>query len=320
MHRKRQGKLNLSPRKRRLPESEHGDWRVPLEHPEEVEHYVNPPLTMWRRMHLRVEYLQSAETAEWLRAAEADEGWEPIHGWPKLLRRMLAVGVLLPLSVVMVFALLVQLYHAAPTMESFTFWLSEPVWFSLMGAMVMAALKFSVIADNLLVYAYVLGHELTHAIAAKMCGGHLQAISIDRDGGYVETDADNLFIALSPYFVPLWMLCWLGVLWLAHWIYPFDAFAPWFYAGFGFWWAFHLYWTVWIIPREQPDMLSNGVMFSLLLVLLMNIVALLAVLWSFGVLSLSGYWADLQFCTKEIIDLFADVLGYAWQVFRSMTA
>lgn len=307
MPRKRQGKLNLSPSSRRLPAQEHGDWRVPLAHPEEAEHYVNPPLSMWKRMHLRVGYLQSADTLEWIRAAEEDEGWEPIHGWPRALRLLLGVCVLLPLSVVMVTALLLQLYHAAPAMEEMSFWVSEPVWYSAMGALVMCFLKFALVADTILVYVYVLGHELTHAIAAKLCGGHLQRISIDVNGGYVETDADNLFIALSPYFVPLWMLCWLGVLWVANFVYPFEAYAPWFYAGFGFWWAFHLYWTVWIIPREQPDMLSNGVLFSLLLVLLMNIVALLAVLWSFGVLSLPGYWADLQLCAGEIVGMLADV-------------
>ena len=56
---------------------------------------------------------------------------------------------------------------------------------------------------------------------------------------YVETDADRLFIALSPYFVPLWMLCWLGGVFVLNYFWPFEAYEAWFYGGLGFWWVFH---------------------------------------------------------------------------------
>ena len=160
------------------------------------------------------------------------------------------------------------------------------------------------------VRAYVLGHELTHALAAMLCFGKVQALSVDVDGGYVDTDTDNLFVSLAPYFVPLWMLLWLGVLFVANWIYPFAAYLPWFYAGFGFWWAFHVYWTLWVIPREQPDLLENGVVLSFMIIMLTNVVALLLMLRCFGVLSFHGYAQDFVVAAREIAAAFADL----WQL------
>lgn len=306
---------SLFPKPPRKPASrEHGDWRVPLEHPEEVEHYYNPSLSTWRRLYLQAEYLQQADTRQWLRAAEEEGYGESPERWRRVLHRVIAYALLLPLSVVMVFALLVQLYHDAPMLSERSFWLSEPVWFSVMGALLWVILRASLLMEGLLVYVYVLGHELTHALSALLCGGRLHGMRVGMNGGYLETDADNWFIALSPYFVPLWMLCWLGVLWVVNAVLPFEAYAPWFYAGFGFWWAFHLYWTVWIIPREQPDMLSYGLFLSMLVILLANIAVLLVVLRCFGALSLRGYWADFCTCAQEIGAMLADVGLWLWQL------
>lgn len=296
---------------RHHPEPEYGDWRVSLARPEDAEHYHNPPVSVWKRTCVRVEELQAAPLGplmqhsmrEWNEAGASVEeasGIVPINGWPRFLRLFLAMFLLLPVCVVMVFALMMQLYHAAPVVGEIGFWVSEPVWFSLMGAAVFITLMVGGLAEDLLVYVYVLGHELTHALAAKLCFGKVRSISIRLDGGYVETDADNVFIALAPYFVPLWMLCWMLVFWVAGLICPFDACLPWMCAGGGFWWLFHLYWTVWVIPREQPDMLENGILFSLLVVILMNILLLLGILCLFDVVSPAGYMDDFVRCATRI--------------------
>ncbi len=309
---------------RHSPDPEHGDWRVSLDKPEEAEHLRNPSVNVWRRTHVKVEMLQSAPWGmlaqhpvnefyeEGARAEEEEPPVVPISGWSRFLRLFVAWFLLLPLSVVMVFALMLQLYHAAPAMGNIGFWLSEPVWFSLLGALVFASLMLGRLAEPVLIYVYVLGHELTHALAAKLCGGKVQSFSIDFDGGYVETDTDNVFIALAPYFVPFWMLCWMLLLWLANLAYPFASYGPWFCAGFGFWWSFHLYWTVWVIPREQPDMLENGMVFSLLVVILMNILGLLVALCCFGAISPIGYAHDLVHCAWRICSSWSDMFLY-WQ-------
>ncbi len=281
-----------SPSRRKAPPTrEHGDWRLPLERPADAEHLPVLPVSLWRRVQLRVEYWQEAE---------AEPPVIPISGWPRALRLALSLFLLLPLSVIMVFTLLVQFYRAAPAMGQSSFWLSEPVWFSLVGVAGFTSLMIAKFAEPLLVFLYVLGHESTHAVAAILSFGKINAFKFDIDGGYVETDADNVFIALSPYFVPFWMLVWMLVFWLANLCFPFDAYAPWFYGGLGFWWAFHLYWTFWVIPREQPDMLENGLLFSMLVVMLMNIGALLGVLWCFGITSPESYWADFVLSAQRI--------------------
>ncbi len=306
--------MPLSP-KAPLPPPEHGDWRLPLDHPEEAEHLPPQPLTVWKKLRLRAEYLQTIPVGN-VGLGQTDAAGSdviPLGGAVRYVRLALAWLVLLPLSVLMVYALLLHLYDAgSSTMGQKSFWLSVPVWYSLLGAGAFCSLIVSRIATPVLVYVYVLGHELTHAIAAKLCLGKVQTFKIDLNGGYVETDTDNLFIALSPYFVPLWMCCWLLVLWVANLVYPFPEWEAWFYAGFGFWWSFHLYWTAWVIPREQPDMLENGVLFSLLLIMIMNIGILLAVLYAFGVLSPSAYVRNFLQAAQHMADSACAL--YAWLV------
>ncbi len=285
-------RLDNHRRKRSAPTPpEHGDWRVQLDRPADAEHMPSLPLSVWQRVQLRVEYWQELE---------AEPPVIPISGWPRALRMFIALFLLLPLSIVMVFTLMVQLYQAAPAMGQSSFWFSESVWFTLVGVAGFISLMVAKIAEPLLIYIYVLGHESTHALAALMSFGKINAFRFDLDGGYVETDADNLFIALSPYFVPFWMLVWLLFFWLANLCFPFDAYEPWFYGGFGFWWAFHLYWTFWVIPREQPDMLENGILFSMLVIMLMNIGVLLGILWCFDVITPAGYWEGFVQCAQRI--------------------
>ena len=142
----------------------------------------------------------------------------------------------------------------------------------------------------------------------------VDAVSVDIDGGYVDTDKDNIFVSLAPYFLPLWMLVWMAILFVANWIYPFEAYLPWFYAGFGFWWSFHVYWTLWVIPREQPDLIENEVVFSFMIIMLANIAFLLLVLRCFGVITFHGYLADFKACAIEIYTSYSELLVWLWQL------
>lgn len=284
--------------------SEHGDRRLPSDSPGES--YNSPGTVRFRRTRADSLHAHFPDTRQ--AAQDTDPPVRPIHGWTRVLRLLLAWTVLLPLSVLMIYALLLHLYHhGGETMGHANFWLSEPIWFSLLGAGAFLALVFSRIATPSLVYIYVIGHELTHALTTLLCFGKVRSLRVSLDGGYVETDKDNLLIALSPYFVPFWMCCWLLALWIINLLSPFPQWQPWFYAGFGFWWSFHIFWTLRVIPREQPDMLENGVIFSLLLVTVMNIAILLVVLYVFGVLSPSGYAAD-----------FATAASDTWSALRAI--
>lgn len=300
--------MNPRRKKQSVDSPAFGDWRVAVEKPHESEHLAPLPLFSVKRMHLRAEYLQSAPTSQWIQEAAASAAWRPIRGWRRVLRLIIAYFGLLPLSLITVVSVLLQLHHAAPSFGQVSFWLSEPVWYTLLGSLLFCALKITRLIDPVMVFIYVVGHELTHALAVLCSFGRVQAVKFDLSGGYVETDSDNLFIALSPYFVPLWMLLWMGALWLVNTFYPFAEAPAWFHAGFGFWWCFHLFWTCWVIPREQPDMLENGFLFSMLIIIVTNIAVLLAVLCCFGAISPAGFMADFQACAQESWAMLVDVV------------
>ena len=298
--------------KPRSREPEFGSWRVPVDKPAEAEHILNPSMRLRRRLQGRMAVLQAGPRTTLHQLILQDQYAEEArlslpHGWERLWRLLLAVCVLLPLSVVMVFALIMQLYHAAPALGRWGFWLSDPVWFTSVGVLVFVSLTVMKLLEPLLMYIYVLGHELTHALAIFLCGGTVRDFKIDTEGGYVETESDNMFIALSPYFVPLWMLLWMGALWCVNCAAPFEEYPGWFYTGFGFWWSFHVYWTLRIMPREQPDLLEKGALLSALVILLMNIGILLVILRVFHVITFTGYARDLLACAQSIWDMLRDI-------------
>ena len=53
---------------------------------------------------------------------------------------------------------------------------------------------------------YVFGHELTHALWVWLMGGRVSRFRVGRDGGHIVTDKNNFWIALAPYFFPLYSL------------------------------------------------------------------------------------------------------------------
>jgi hypothetical protein len=53
-------------------------------------------------------------------------------------------------------------------------------------------------------WGYVLGHELTHALAAWAQGGSVFAIKVAPDSGHVDLTGSNAFTALAPYCVPFY--------------------------------------------------------------------------------------------------------------------
>ena len=295
---------NQSPRRRRNPRPEFGDWRVPVEKPHEVEHMQPTPVGILRRMRVTAAYWQDVEHCY---GYDEPDSWQPVRGLRRAIRLFIGLCVLLPFSIVMVYTLLLQLYHAAPLVGNIDFWQSVPVWFSVLGALTFLTLKYFRLIDSVLMLVYVAGHELTHALAALMCFGRVVRMSVNIEGGYVDTDKDNLFISLSPYFVPLWMLLWLACLHVVNWQWPSEAAQAWLYAGFGFWWAFHIYWTLWVIPREQPDLLENGIVLSFMIIMLANIGVLLLVLRCFGIISFKGYAQDFVNCACDLYSTYHEL-------------
>lgn len=233
-------------------------------------------------------------------------GLPPLSKW---LRRFIGVSVLLPAAIICTMALFDQL---TTTGSNAQVWYSIPVWYTIMGVLVWAILGCSKLFTDNFLYLYVLGHELTHAFAAVLCLGGFSGLQASIDGGEVQTSKNNIFIALAPYFIPLWAMVWAGLFMLVNIFYSLDDYQGLLYGGIGFWWAFNLSWTAWIIPKDQPDLRENGIFFSLMFVYLANQIVLILMLMLCNLLAASNFITD--FC-KNAETLFSLVKeSFKWLI------
>ncbi len=232
-----------------------------------------------------------------------DEGVAPISGLRRVGRIFWATVLFLPLSLVLSFALLRSLLEAMPKVDVSSLLTSTSVWSAFIGLLVFFILFLMRVFGRALLYVYILGHELTHALTSILCFRGVAGIKVSLDGGYVDTEADNPVVALSPYFVPFWLIVWMGSVWAVQKLFPFHYGDYVLYGGFGFWLTFHVYWTIWVIPREQPDLLENGLYFSTLFIGLMNLIMLVIILAVFEVISWAGFYGHIV----EVITLFVDI-------------
>lgn len=127
---------------------------------------------------------------------------------------------------------------------------------------------------------YVFGHEFTHALAAFLCGYKVHQISIKKESGFVKMDKTNAWVVLAPYFVPFYTLCFAFVYLISGLFVDLKPYSPYMLFAVGFLTAFHLiqtFHTLW--ETDQPDLkLAGGKIFSLVTILLVNVVVLACVL------------------------------------------
>lgn len=197
---------------------------------------------------------------------------------PGILLRMfrwLLAAALLPLCIITSWTYFNQFSNVALDRE---FWSTSAFWYFATGVLLMTGWFVSGLFWNAFLYVYVLGHELTHIMAIWLFRGKISDWGVSVDGGYVTTDKSNIFISLAPYFVPLWAsILMVGYAIGAQFFDPSPAAIKTVYALLGFFWAFHLLWTLWMIPRDQPDLRENGTVLSLAIIYLANL-ALVVVL------------------------------------------
>ncbi len=149
-------------------------------------------------------------------------------------------------------------------------------WFVSLGAGVVTWLVVFFFLPRTM-WLYVLGHEFTHALAAMLAGGKISSFQVTDKGGHVITDRVNWWITLAPYFIPIYALIW-SALWLSidFW-HPLKAYQPIFYFGLGLLWCFHLTFTTSMLHLKQSDLSSQGFIFSIVVILLINLVMFLVV-------------------------------------------
>lgn len=171
------------------------------------------------------------------------------------------------------------------------FWITEEFWFFFLGADLWLVIFFCLPRP---LWIYVFGHELTHALWVWLMGGRVHRFQVSKEGGQILTDKTNTWIALAPYFFPIYSLLVISIYGVAAIFTDVTPYCRWLYGGIGFTWAFHLSFTFWMIPKGQPDLAYGGTFFSLVLIYLLNLtlLAILLIIASPGV-SWEGFARDL---------------------------
>lgn len=194
--------------------------------------------------------------------------------WPsRMMRWAVALLVLAPLCFITVLTLFQRVGDA--NFLAHFYKTTEFVCFSA-GVVLMISWFFSGLLGDKFLYLYVLGHELTHAFFVYFCFGRISDMKVSTQGGYIMTNKSNLLIALSPYFVPFWSVVILSIFGLVSLATEIPFGEQVLLVLLGGSWCFHIVWTIWMIPKDQPDLKEHGTFFSLMIIVFCNLVLLAA--------------------------------------------
>ncbi|HXT00818.1 MAG TPA: hypothetical protein VN915_09110 [Elusimicrobiota bacterium] len=121
-------------------------------------------------------------------------------------------------------------------------------------------------------WMYVLGHELTHALAAWTSGGSVFAIHVEEKGGHVDLSHSSAFVALAPYCVPFHALAVVAGYRVLIWARPQAQAEALFLLLMGGALAFHALMTWETLTQvKQPDLDdAGGSVFSFALIGMAN--------------------------------------------------
>jgi hypothetical protein len=223
----------------------------------------------------------------------------------KLLKFVIAL-VLAPLVAGEVWALLDLVQRSEPMGH----W--QPWVFSFGAGLVTWLIVFFLLPRTM--WLYVLGHEFTHALAAMLAGGKVSAFQVSAKGGHVVTDRVNWWITLSPYFVPIYALIWMGLWVSVDFWYPLKAWQPILYFGLGVFWCFHLTFTVSMLHLRQTDLSSQGYFFSFIIISLINLLGMLLLF------SILAHDLTMMGAGKLILRRVEDGYAFTWTELQSGTA
>lgn len=122
--------------------------------------------------------------------------------------------------------------------------------------------------------AYVVAHELTHALFARLHGSRVGAIDIQDDRGSIRISQPNTMTLLAPYFFPLYTVLLIGIVTLAAVLFPRTDIRIPALGLIGLSWGFHFCFTVNSLLQHQTDIERCGYLYSYTLILFLNLVVL----------------------------------------------
>jgi hypothetical protein len=129
-------------------------------------------------------------------------------------------------------------------------------------------------------WSYVLGHELTHAMAAWATGGSVYGMSVGEKEGHVDLSHTSAFVALAPYCFPIYAVAVAVGYRLVLWWRPEAGGEALFLFLMGGAVGAHLLFT-WdsLTAVRQPDLdAAGGALFSWALIAIANALMILVLL------------------------------------------
>jgi len=190
-------------------------------------------------------------------------------------------------------------------------WAAQEFWFFSLGALLWMIAFIGLPRPILL---YVFGHELTHAFWVWLMGGRVSRFHVGREGGHVVTDRTNFWIALAPYFFPIYSVLAIAIYGALGIFYNVQPYGRLLYAVIGATWTFHLTFTCWMIPKNQTDLRDHGTFFSLVVIYLLNLTLLSVMLiLASPHITFVSFGADLTKNTGSFSQWVADLSHrFAW--------
>src|SRR5438034_11580678 len=140
-------------------------------------------------------------------------------------------------------------------------------------------------------------------------GGRVSRFRVTREGGHVITSKANFWIALAPYFFPIYSILAIGIYGVLSLFLNVQPYGRLLYAVIGATWAVQFTFTCWMIPKNQTDLSHKGTFFSLVVIYLMNLLLLSVMLiLASPQITFAAFGADLLMnisnFSQWIVDLF----------------
>jgi hypothetical protein len=211
---------------------------------------VLAPRNRRRRLNSTLELPQKPEETEWV----VPTRW---------LKQLIAIFLVPPAFI------LTRAFFSAFSRATINggFWVSEEFWFFSLGSILWLIAFFGLSRP---ITMYVFGHELTHVIWVWMMGGRVSRFRVSHQGGHVVTDTNNFWIALAPYFFPLYSIVVVLIYGCLGAFMDLQGYHRWLFAAVGFTWAFHITFTLWMLWNGQTDLVEHGTFFSMMVIYIMN--------------------------------------------------
>jgi hypothetical protein len=152
------------------------------------------------------------------------------------------------------------------------------------------------------VLIYVLGHEAVHALATWMCFGKVKSFKVSSAGGSISTSKSNLFISLSPYFIPIYTILLIIVYYVINDVFLGGILKPtYFMFLLGVTLSFHIVMTIDTLKTRQPDLIRTGYLTSSVLIYAINMILVAGILGlSFESFSFKAFLNKTYFLSIDI--------------------